>query len=506
MIARDAYTTSLWQDHATPFAESNKAQPETLYDVIIIGGGITGISTAFLLQDEGKNCLLLEAENIGYGTSGGTTAHLNTLLDVPYYQIQKNFGKEAAQQVYASATEAIALIRHNISRWGIDCGFRDANAILFAQNEEQDKELDKIAKTSAEAGLEMNTIDSLPVDIPFTRAMQAGEQATFSPLQYIQGMARAFETAGGTILQQCRVTGIENNNTVTVTTNAGAFKAKAVIYATHIPTGINLLHLRCTPYRSYAMAFTLENGQYPEELIYDMYDPYHYYRTQEADGQKYLIAGGEDHKTGEQENTQQCFLKLEAHIRQHFKVKEIKYRWSSQYYEPVDGLPYIGRLPGTEDNIYVATGYGGNGMTYSSVAALLLKRLILGQNPKNELLFDPNRLKPVAGFSQFISHNADVVKQFMGKFFSGEQLEALAGVAPGEGKVVEYENQKIAVYKDEQGKLYAVKPICTHMKCEVGWNTAERSWDCPCHGARYDIEGKVLNTPADQGLEQLDIT
>ena len=140
------------------------------------------------------------------------------------------------------------------------------------------------------------------------------------------------------------------------------------------------------------------------------------------------------------------------------------------------------------------------------MAALLLKRLILGQKPKNELLFDPNRIKPVAGFSQFISHNADVVKQFMGKFFSGEQLEALAGIAPGEGKVVEYENQKIAIYKDEQGKLYAVKPICTHMKCEVGWNTAERSWDCPCHGGRYDINGKVLNTPADQGLEQLDIS
>ncbi|MFX1705433.1 FAD-dependent oxidoreductase [Chitinophaga sp. CC14] len=506
MIARDTYSISLWQDHITPFAGTNTAEPGTLYDVIIIGGGITGVSTAFLLQDEGKNCLLLEAENIGYGTSGGTTAHLNTLLDVPYYVIRKNFGREAAQQVYASVTEAIALIKHNISRWEIECGFNDANAILFAQNEEQEKELQQIADASAEAGLEMTPIDTIPVSIPFTKAMKAGEQAKFNPLQYIQGLARAFETAGGTIRQQCRVTGVDNNDIVTVTTNAGTFKARSVIYATHIPPGINLLHLRCTPYRSYAIAVVLEDDKYPEELIYDMYDPYHYYRTQEVDGQKYLIAGGEDHKTGQEENTAQCFLRLESYIRQHFKVKAIKYQWSSQYYEPVDGLPYIGHLPGVEENIFVAAGYGGNGMVYSSVAALLLKRILLGQKPRNEALFDPNRIKPVAGFSQFVSHNADVVKQFMGKFFSGEQLEVLAGIAPGEGKVVEYEDQKIALYKDEAGKLYALKPTCTHLKCDVSWNNAERSWDCPCHGARYDIEGRVLNTPADQGLEQLDIS
>jgi Rieske Fe-S protein len=247
------------------------------------------------------------------------------------------------------------------------------------------------------------------------------------------------------------------------------------------------------------------NGDYPTDLCYDMYDPYHYYRTQVVNGQPYLIAGGYDHKTAHEPNTGKCFQQLEAHIRSIFPVKKIAYQWSSQYFEPADGLPYIGHLPGHTGNIFVATGFGGNGMVYSSVAAILLAKMIAGERTPYEKLFDPNRIKPVAGFTNFIKHNADVVKQFAGKWLPHEKLESLSGLAAGEGKVVSYENNKIALYKSPEGELHAVSPICTHLQCEVKWNGAEQSWDCPCHGARYDVDGNPITGPTDRAMEKIDV-
>jgi nitrite reductase/ring-hydroxylating ferredoxin subunit len=286
-----------------------------------------------------------------------------------------------------------------------------------------------------------------------------------------------------------------------IESSLGLIRAHKLIYATHIPPGINLLHFRCAPYRSYAMAVTLKGGAYPDGLAYDMYDPYHYYRTQEVDGQQYLIAGGEDHKTAHEANTEACFAHLESYLRQHFDIDQVAFKWSSQFFEPSDGLAYIGHLPGNSQNILVATGFGGNGITYSHIAALTLTDLIVKGQSEYAKLFNPGRIKPVAGFAAFVKENADVVKEFFGKRIGQEKLEALAGLAPGEAKVVKFEGTSVAIYKAESGKLYAVNPVCTHAKCVVGWNSAEKTWDCPCHGARYDVDGQVLTGPARHGLE-----
>lgn len=505
MIHRDGNCTSLWQDH-TGIYKSAGDVPDRHYDVIVIGGGITGISTALLLQEAGKKCLVLEAHNLCFGTTGGTTAHLNTLLDTPYTTISKNFGEENAALVARATKEAIGLINTNCKRYLIDCGFEEADAYLFAQDEKQEQELEDIRKASEAAGLDVRYATRIPVPIPFTKAMQAKGQAKFNPTLYVQGLARVFEEMGGSIVQECPVQEVEKNDRMEVITIKGRFTAADIVYATHIPPGINLLHLRCAPWRSYAMAVALENDQYPEDLAYDMHDPYNYYRTQIVDGQKYLVAGGMDHKTGHEEETGRCFRELEALVRQHFPVREVCYRWSSQYFEPADGLPYIGHLPGEQEHIFVATGYSGNGMVYSSVAALLLRRLILQEASPYTELFDPNRIKPVAGFTNFIKHNADVVKQFAEKFLPAENIPGLSALAPGEGKVVKYEDQKLAVYKSENGEVHAIHPVCTHMRCDVKWNSAERSWDCPCHGARYDVDGNVLTGPADRALEKVGIS
>jgi Rieske Fe-S protein len=253
------------------------------------------------------------------------------------------------------------------------------------------------------------------------------------------------------------------------------------------------------------MAVTLNDEAYPDGLAYDMYDPYHYYRTQEVDGKRYLIVGGEDHKTAHEENTEACLRHLEAHVRTHYDVKEISYQWSSQYFEPSDGLAYIGHLPGSPENVYVATGYGGNGITYSHIAARLLTDLIITGSSEYAELFEPSRVKMVAGFANFVKENADVVKEFVTKRIGQTKIKELSALAQGEGKLVKYEGESIALYKDEKGGVHAVNPVCPHAKCVVGWNSAEKSWDCPCHGSRFSVDGEVLTGPARSNLEKIEL-
>jgi glycine/D-amino acid oxidase-like deaminating enzyme/nitrite reductase/ring-hydroxylating ferredoxin subunit len=505
MIPRDGSCVSLWQDTVSSYQAVSNKFGEVVFDVAIIGGGITGITLAHSLQKQGKKCVVLEAKNLCFGTTGGTTAHINTVMDNPYSIIIKDFGKEGGQIVARAATEAVALIENNIAEYNIDCGFEKASGFLFSLDEKQTSQLNDIYDACNEVGIESRFTSSIPVPFNFIKALEIPGQAKFHPTKYVQALARSFEEMGGVIMEQCRVTDIEDGEIVVIQTSLDKFQASTVVYATHIPPGINLLHLRCTPYRSYAMAVKLENQPYPEGLSYDMYDPYHYYRTQEIDGEKYFVVGGEDHRTGENPNTNKSFLQLESHVRTNFNVSEISHRWSSQFYEPVDGLPYIGKLPGAKENILVATGYGGNGMTYSHVAVLELTELILMKTSKYSDLFSPGRIKPVAGFTEFVKHNADVVAQFVGKWFATEKLEELSSLAADEGRVVKLSSETMALYKDQTGSLHAVNPACTHMKCSVAWNSAEKSWDCPCHGARYSVEGEVLNGPADANLELIEL-
>lgn len=254
------------------------------------------------------------------------------------------------------------------------------------------------------------------------------------------------------------------------------------------------------------MAVKLKDGKYPDGLAYDMYDPYHYYRTQESEGQKYLVAGGEDHKTAHQENTEECFRRLEAYLRKYFDIEEVSFKWSSQFFEPADGLPYIGHLPHNPDTVFVATGFGGNGMTYGHVSAIVLTDIIVKGESRYQKLFNPNRIKPVAGFESFVKESADVVAKFIGDRINKVKIKELSEIAPGEAKVVKYEGDSIALYKDEKGGLHAVNPACTHVNCIVGWNTAEQTWDCPCHGSRFSMDGEVLTAPARKDLEKISLT
>lgn len=500
-MKRDGATTSLWQQDLPDYVSRTLRLPDQSFDVIIAGGGVTGIATALQLQLSGKKCLVLEAHRLCFGTTGGTTAHLNSFFDASYYQVKKSFGKEALSLLASAAGKALDLYRTNIETHAIDCGYAQKDGYLFSQTPEQSEALEKIFEASLEAGVDVSRTDRIPLSLPFEKAIVYREQAQIHPSQYVLALARVFEENGGILLQDCSVEDVvEAEGRVTVATSKGGVQATYLVYATHIPQGINFLHFRCAPYRSYAMAVQLK-GACPEDLSYDMAEPYHYYRTAEIQGEKFLIGGGEDHKTGHVDNTEACFSKLEAHLRKNFEVDRVHRKWSSQYFQPADGLPYIGLMPGSQGNILVATGYGGNGMTYSHVAALLLTDLIHHKENAHAALFNPNRIKPVAGFSNFVKENADVISQFVEKRISIDKLQELAGMAAGEGRVVKYEGEKLGIYRDEGGVFHAINPVCTHARCLVQWNTAEKSWDCPCHGARYSAEGKVLTGPARKDLQ-----
>jgi glycine/D-amino acid oxidase-like deaminating enzyme/nitrite reductase/ring-hydroxylating ferredoxin subunit len=505
-MRRDGANISLWQNTAPGFTPSSQITNKT-FDVLIAGGGITGVTTALLLQKQGKKCLIAEANNLCFGTTGGTTAHINTFFDTAYDQITNDFGEHNAQLVAKATKQAIRLYQQHIEEYKIDCGFEKKNGYVYAQTDEQVDQLDKLFEASKIAGVEVAYSDLIPVPVPFKKAIVYSEQAQIHPTRYVHALAKEFESLGGVIAESCAVANVtEEDNVLHVKTSQGSFRVKHLIWATHIPPGVNLLHFRCAPYRSYAMAVTLADSNYPDGLAYDMYDPYHYYRTQEVDGIKYLIAGGEDHKTGHLQNTEQCFVHLESHVRKHFNVNQIVFKWSSQYFEPADGLAYIGHLPGNPENVLVATGFGGNGITYSHIAAITLSDIITKGESEFKELFNPGRVKPVAGFANFIKENVDVVKEFFKKRFSVSELPEVADLAHGEARLVKYEGESIALYKDEQGRLHAIDPVCPHAKCMVDWNNAEKSWDCPCHGSRFSYDGALLTGPSVKGLELIELS
>ncbi len=501
-MTRDGANHSLWQDEPDyiPQASWNRSQT---YDALVAGAGITGLTTALLLQEQGKKVVIAEAHNVGFGTSGATTAHLNRFLDADYAVVEDDFGNEGAKTLFQAADDAVNLIETLVETYGIDCDFLRKTGYLFAQDEKEEKDLAKTAEACNRVGLQCTYADHVPVPVPFTKAISFEGEAQYHASKYLLGLARAFESLGGVILHACAVQTVKKEAEVfTADTTLGEIKAAAIVWATHIPPGINVMHFRNGPYRSYVLGVRLsDESQYPDALVYDSKDPYHYYRTIQHEGRPLLIAGGCDHKTGHESNTDHVFTELEAYLRGHFAVESVDYRWSSQYYEPSDGLPYIGHLPGGAEGEYCATGFSGNGQTLGTLSGIILSDLIAtGSSPYADLL-KPSRIKPVAGFMEFVKENADVVKRFVSDRFSYEKITELAEIAPGEGRLVDYEGEKLGVYKSETGQVHAINPVCPHAKCIVAWNSSEKSWDCPCHGARYAPSGELLTGPARHGLE-----
>ncbi|MDB5111279.1 MAG: dependent oxidoreductase [Mucilaginibacter sp.] len=502
-IARDGEHTSAWQSDLIQLTSIPAHQPNSIYDVLIIGGGITGLTAGLRLQNEGKQCLIADAHTIGFGTTGGTSAHINTFADTTYTDAESAFGAAGAQLFADAINEGVEIIKNNINTYKIDCDFEIKKGYLYAEDDSQAKQLDNIYKGLMNVGVNANYTNNVPTPVAWQKALVLENQAQFHPLKYLQGLQKAYLKAGGIIVENTKINEIEQEEDIHLARSGNeVFKARKVIYATHMPPGITVFTFKCAPYRSYVLGVELTTDNYPDGLIYDLQEPYHYIRTHEIDGQKYLIAGGNDHKTGH-DDPGKAFEDLEKYVRKYYQVSSVKYKWSSQYYIPVDGLPYIGHVPGKAEGIYCATGFNGNGMMLGTISGKILSDLTAGKESKYEKVFSTTRIKPIDGFTEFVKENADVAYHFIADRLSVQDTDSLKTLNNDSGKVVEVDGKKIAAYRDKDGNLHALNPVCTHAKCIVNWNQEEKSWDCPCHGARYDINGIVLTGPADMDLQQI---
>jgi glycine/D-amino acid oxidase-like deaminating enzyme/nitrite reductase/ring-hydroxylating ferredoxin subunit len=459
-------------------------------DVAVVGGGLTGLVAAWHLVEAGRRVAVVEERRIASGETGHTTAHLTALVDTRYSRIERSFGAEAARLVARSNLEAIDWIERTSRVLGIDCDFERVPAYLYS---ERASDLDTIRQeldAARDAGLTVSFTHDVPIPFPTAGGMRIEEQAQFHPRRFLLPLAERIVARGSWILESTRVTGVTEGEPCVVDTTGGRVRA-------HVPI-VNWVALitKLPAYRTYAIG--VRSGRpLPRALFWDTDDPYHYTRAQPTADGELVIIGGEDHKTGTEIETLRHFEALADWAQARFDVTRVDFRWSGQIIEPVDGLPYIGRNTAST-HVFVATGYSGNGMTWGTLAGRLTSDLVLGHDNRYAALYEATRITPVASAKNFVSENVDFPKYLVRDRLTNADVQGdnPALVAKGEGRLLLVDGRKYAVYRDAGGALHSLSPICTHLQCDVAWNTAEQTWDCPCHGSRFSPTGDVLNGPA----------
>jgi glycine/D-amino acid oxidase-like deaminating enzyme/nitrite reductase/ring-hydroxylating ferredoxin subunit len=472
---------------------------DSIADVVVVGAGITGLTAALLLQRAGRKVMVIEADRIGSGETGHTTAHLTAVLDTRYHALEAKFGRDGARAAADSSRAAIDHIETWTREFAPDAGFRRVPAYLYAEDDKQRSELERELEALQRVGLDAARVDQLPLPRPAVAAVRIEQQAQFHPLEYLRQVTAQLLAAGGVIVEQTRMQEVEDGHPCVVKTSRGAITADHVLVATNQPVSTRFaLHTKIAAYRTYAVAARL-NGTFPEGLFWDLQDPYHYTRVQQTRDGDFLIVGGEDHKTGQQEDTRGCFARLEAYTRQLLPDAEIVHRWSGQVVEPTDGLPYIGDNPG-DKHVHVATGFSGNGMTFGTLSAMIMSDAVLGRENPWAHLYRANRIKPLAQAREYITENVDFPAYLARDRLGRGQVASASEIPRSEGRLLRADGKMLAVYRDEADGLHVRSAVCTHLGCNVRWNNAEHTWDCPCHGSRFDVEGCVVNGPATSDL------
>lgn len=475
-------------------------------DVAVIGGGITGLTAGVLLAQTGKSVVILEMLKIGSGESGQTTAHLTQVTDTRYCELISKYGEEGARIVADSSASAIDFIEKRIAESHSQCDFMRTAGYLYSDSKKDVEDLRREFEALKRVKIEARWQSALPFPFSSYQGIKCENQASFHPLAYLEILTEEFLSKGGCLFEETMVTDLELGEVIRLNTASGTVTAKELIVASHSPISERVvMHTKQAAYRTYAIAFETTNNAELVELFWDSQEPYHYLRGyRDPNGRPMVIVGGEDHKTGEEANTEECFQRLEEYGALYFSVSQVRHRWSGQILEPVDGLPFIGRTSGS-NNCYVATGFSGNGLTFGTISGVLIADLILGNPNPWANLYDPTRIKPIAGAAKFVSENLDVTWQYLKGWLAPADLPSLLSVLPGEGKVVRIGTQKMAVYRDVQGRWTALSAVCPHLGGHVSFNTTEKSWDCPCHGSRFDLTGKVLNGPAISPLARVEL-
>ena len=493
---------SLWIDTGPAQSPHPRLKGEVRAEVAVLGGGIAGVTTALLLAEAGVSVVLLEAGRLAHGVSGYTTAKVTSQHGAIYARLRSRFGAEVARAYGQANEQGLAWIAERIERDGIDCDLRRQPAYLYASEGSSRSQIEKEAEAAIEAGLPAELVETTPLPYPVEAALRFDDQAEFHIRKYLLALAGRLEGAGCRIFEQSRALGVDAGSPCTVSTAAGTVVAERVVVATHYPfLDRSLAFARVHPHRSYAIVCDIE-GTPPPGMYINADSPTRSIRAVPLDGRELLLVGGEGHKTGEGGDTRERYQRLEEFSRRHWQVRSVDYRWSTQDNVTIDGMPYIGRLVPRNDRLLMATGFAKWGMTGGTVAALLLSDLLLGRDNPWAPLFDPNRLKQVTGGLKLLEENARVGLHFVGDRLRKRGTRSLEDLAPGEGDIVRHGGEKVAGHRRDDGTLVAVSTRCTHLGCQLNWNTAERSWDCPCHGSRFSPEGAVLQGPAVHELER----
>jgi glycine/D-amino acid oxidase-like deaminating enzyme/nitrite reductase/ring-hydroxylating ferredoxin subunit len=486
---------------STPTTDYPKLTEDINVDVAIVGGGMSGISCAYMLTKEGVKVAILEADHILQGTTGHTTAKITSQHGLIYSKIKSKMSMEFAQQ-YADANEsAIRLIEKIQSELHIDCDFMHQPAYVFTRQDQYVQKIKDEVEAASKLGIKASYVEEIPFDIPIKAAVRFENQAQFHPRKYLLELAKEVIKNGGRIYEQTRAIDIEENGVYVISTKDGKkVTAEKVIIASHYPfyNKHGMYFARIYIERSYALGVKVKE-KYPGGMYITAEDPAKSLRSQSSDDGELIIIGGEHHKTGQGKDTTKHYEALIAFSKDHFTVEDIPYRWSTQDCMTLDDVPYIGHYTSDTPNLYVATGYGKWGMTNSTVSAMLLSDLIVrGRSPYQDV-YNPSRKTIAASAKEFIKENINVAKELIkGKF---SPLPNDFDIKPGEGKVINGNGERIGAFRDEKGVLHLVNTTCTHMGCELQWNSAERSWDCPCHGSRFTYEGDIIEGPAVMPLE-----
>jgi glycine/D-amino acid oxidase-like deaminating enzyme/nitrite reductase/ring-hydroxylating ferredoxin subunit len=494
---------STWEEVSLP--RFGKLNSSGRFDVVVIGGGITGLTAAYLLKRAGKKVCVLERDRVGGVDTRHTTAHLTQVTDRRLSKLVKNFGKDEARLAWLGGAAAINTIEEIIAALGINCQFTRVPGYLHAS-------LDGTKDESVDLQHETELANELGFDAAFMQAVplvgkpgvRFPNQAKFHPLLYIASLARAIDGEGSAVFEESDVSEVKEEPTAAV---VGRHKIECdyMVIATHVPlmgkTGLisaTLFQTKLAPYTSYVVGATMPRGTMPEASFWDTSDPYYYLRIDSQGESDYAIFGGNDHKTGQETQPDACFGELAARLHDLIPEAKIDHQWSGQVVETHDGLPYMGE---TAERQFVATGFSGNGMTFGTLGAMMACDAALGRTNPWQDLFSVSRKKIRAGAWDYIKENFDYAYYLVRDRLAPAEGDSLQDVKPGEGKILKLDGQRVACYRDDEGKVSTVSAVCTHMGCLVRWNRAEKTWDCPCHGSRFHATGEVMAGPAETSLE-----
>lgn len=506
MKTSSGHTLSWWADTPLDFS-APMLRDDTTADVCVVGAGIAGLTTAYLLGQENVHVVVLDSGTLVSGETARTTAHLSNALDDRFYNIERWHGREGAYIAAESHGAAIDLIEKIAREENIECDFRRVDGYLYGAEENSNETLKEELEAAHRAGLRDVAFAPAPnfVNLGGTQCLRFPRQGQFNPMRYLHGLIGAIDSQEARIFGSSRVVEIEEGTEVVVKTENGyKVRAKSLVVATNSPINNRVaLHTKMAPYRTYVIAAKVPPGSVPLGLYWDNLDPYHYVRLAESSGTlDTLIIGGEDHKTGQEAHTDAHFENLEKWARLRLpQIQEVTHRWSGQVMETIDGLAYAGRNPGSPENCYVITGDSGMGITHGTLAAKLVTDLIQNRSSRWESVYNPSRITLTAGMT-FAEENFNVARQYLdwGKPSASTEVDE---IPLNSGRVIQSGLHKLAIFRAPDGTVHEMSAVCPHLGCVVHWNDTEHTWDCPCHGSRFDATGDVLNGPASSSLTPL---